>query len=148
MVVNKEVVANSNVSVDFPRQFDVLFVDLPEVIGANHMQKGVHPCVVLSSNSNNKNNPNITVIPFTSKTNKAKHSPTHLYLNLEAARSIGLYKPSTLSAENTMPVDKSMILKKVGKITNTDMKESIKRIVNAYIGFLYTAWKYLIHMLI
>ena len=148
MVVNKEVVANSNVSVDFPRQFDVLFVDLPEVIGAKHMQKGVHPCVVLSSNSNNKNNSNITVIPFTSKTNKAKHLPTHLYLNLETARSIGLYKPSTLSAENTMPVDKSMILKKLGRITNTDMKESIKRIVNAYIGFLYTAWNNLIHMLI
>ena len=109
------------------------------MIGASHMQKGVHPCVVLSSNSNNKNNSNITVIPFTSKTNKAKHLPTHLYLNLEAARSIGLYKPSTLSAENTMPVDKSMILKKLGRITNTDMKESIKRIVNAYIGFLYTA---------
>ena len=139
MVVNKEVVANSNVSVDFPHQFDVVFVDLPEVVGASHMQKGYHPAVVLSSNSNNKNNSNITVIPITSKNLKAKHLPTHLYLNLEAARSIGLYKPSTLSAENTMPVDKSMILKKLGRITNTDMKESIKRIVNAYIGFLYTA---------
>ena len=148
MVTFNEVRTNSNTFVDFPRQFDVLFVDLPEVIGAKHIQKGVHPCVVLSSNSNNKNNSNITVIPFTSKTNKAKHLPTHLYLNIEAARSIGLYKPSTLSAENTMPVDKSMILKKVGKITSTNMKESIKRIVNAYIGFLYTAWKYLIHMLI
>ena len=134
-----EVRTNSKVSSDYPHQFEVFFVDLPEIVGAEHCQRGVHPCVVLSSNSNNKNNSNITVIPFTSKTNKAKHLPTHLYLNIEAARSIGLYKPSTLSAENTMPVDKSMILKKVGKITNTDMKESIKRIVNAYIGFLYTA---------
>ena len=148
MVVNKEVVANSNVSVDFPRQFDVLFVDLPEVIGASHMQKGVHPCVVLSSNSNNKNNSNITVIPFTSKTNKAKHLPTHLYLNLELAKTLGLYKPSTLSAENTMPVDKSMIKKIVGHVSSNELKEGIKKIVNAYIGFLYTAWKYLIHMLI
>ena len=132
-----EVRTNGNTSVDFPRQFDVLFVDLPEVIGASHMQKGVHPCVVLSSNSNNKNNSNITVIPFTSKTNKAKHLPTHLYLNLEVARSIGLYKPSTLSAENTMPVDKSMIKKIVGRVGSNELKESIKRIVNAYIGFLY-----------
>ena len=139
MIVKNEVRTNSNVSVDFPRQFDVLFVDLPEVIGASHMQKGVHPCVVLSSNSNNKNNSNITVIPFTSKTNKAKHLPTHLYLNLELAKTLGLYKPSTLSAENTMPVDKSMIKKIVGHVNSNELKESIKRIVNAYIGFLYTA---------
>ena len=148
MVTFNEVRTNNKVSVDFPRQFDVLFVDLPEVIGASHMQKGVHPCVVLSSNSNNKNNSNITVIPFTSKTNKAKHLPTHLYLNLELAKTLGLYKPSTLSAENTMPVDKSMIKKTVGHVNSNELKESIKRIVNAYIGFLYTAWKYLIHMLI
>ena len=134
-----EVRTSKDFSNDFPHQFDVVFVDLPEVVGASHMQKGYHPAVVLSSNSNNKNNSNITVIPITSKNLKAKHLPTHLYLNLEAARSIGLYKPSTLSAENTMPVDKSMILKKLVRITNTDMKESIKRIVNAYIGFLYTA---------
>ena len=137
MVVNKEVRTNNKVSVDFPRQFDVLFVDLPIIHGAEHMQQGVHPCVVLSSNSNNKNNSNITVIPFTSKTNKAKHLPTHLYLNIEAARSIGLYKPSTLSAENTMPVDKSMIKKIVGHVSSNELKESIKKIVNAYIGFLY-----------
>lgn len=134
-----EVRTSKDFSNNYPRQFDVLFVDLPEIVGAKHCQRGAHPCVVLSSNSNNKNNSNITVIPFTSKTNKAKHLPTHLYLNIEAARSIGLYKPSTLSAENTMPVDKSMILKKVGKITSNELKESIKKIVNAYIGFLYTA---------
>ena len=148
MVTFNETRTNNKVSIDFPHQFDVVFVDLPEVIGAKHMQKGTHPAVVLSSNSNNKNNSNITVIPFTSKTNKAKHLPTHLYLNIEAARSIGLYKPSTLSAENTMPVDKSMILKKVGRVINPEMKENIKKIINAYIGFLYTAWNYLIHMLI
>ena len=135
----KEVRTNNKVSVDFPRQFDVLFVDLPIIHGAEHMQRGVHPCVVLSSNSNNKNNSNITVIPFTSKTNKAKHLPTHLYLNLELAKTLGLYKPSTLSAENTMPVDKSMIKKIVGHVSSNELKEGIKRIVNAYIGFLYTA---------
>ena len=144
----KEVRTNKKVSVDYYRQFDVVFVDLPEVIGAKHMQKGYHPAVVLSSNSNNKNNSNITVIPITSKNLKAKHLPTHLYLNLELAKTLGLYKPSTLSAENTMPVDKSMIKKIVGHVSSNELKESIKKIVNAYIGFLYTAWKYLIHMLI
>ena len=38
-----------------------------------------------------------------------------------------------------MPVDNSMLKKKVGKVTSPDMKEAIKRIINAYIGFLYTA---------
>ena len=137
MVANKEVVANSNVSVDFPHQFDVVFVDLPIVEGARHMQRGVHPAVVLSSNSNNKNNTNITVIPITSKNMKGRHLQTHLFLNIEAARSIGLYKESTISAENTMPVDKNMIKNTVGHVTNPNMKESIKRIVNAYVGFLY-----------
>ena len=139
MVVNKEVVTNSNVSVDFPHQFDVVFVDLPEVVGAEHMQKGYHPAVVLSSNSNNKNNSNITVIPITSKNLKGRHLPTHLFLNIEAAKSLGLYKCSTISAENTMPVDKSMIKKIVGHVSSPDMKKAIKRIINAYIGFLYTA---------
>ena len=134
-----EVRTNGNTSIDYPKQFDIVFVDLPEVVGAEHMQKGYHPAVVLSSNSNNKSNSNLTVIPISSKVNKARHLPTHLYLNLELAKTLGLYKPSVIQAENTMPVDKSMILKKLGRITNTDMKESIKRIVNAYIGFLYTA---------
>ena len=139
MVVNKEVRTNNKVSVDYCRQFDIVWVDLPKVEGAPHLQSGRHPAVVLSSNSNNKSNSNLTVIPISSKVNKARHLPTHLYLNLELAKTLGLYKPSVLSAENTMPVDKSMILKKLGRITNTDMKASIKRIVNAYIGFLYTA---------
>ena len=137
MVVNKEVVANSNVSVDFPHQFDVVFVDLPVVEGARHMQRGVHPAIVLSSNSNNKNNTNITVIPITSKNMKGRHLQTHLFLNIEAARSIGLYKESTISAENTMPVDKNMIKNIVGHVTDSNMKEAIKRVVNAYVGFLY-----------
>ena len=108
MIVNKEVVTNNNVSVDFPHQFDVVFADLPIVQGARHMQRGVHPAIVLSSNSNNKNNTNITVIPITSKNMKGRHLQTHLFLNIEAARSIGLYKESTISAENTMPVDKNI----------------------------------------
>ena len=53
-----EVRTSKDFSNDFPHQFDVVFVDLPEVVGASHMQKGYHPAVVLSSNSNNKNNIN------------------------------------------------------------------------------------------
>ena len=148
MVAFNEVRTNNKVSINFPHQFDVVFVDLPEVVGASHMQKGYHPAVVLSSNSNNKNNSNITVIPISSRINKARHLSTHLYLNLEAAKSLGLYKESVIQAENTMPVDKSMIKKIVGHISSNELKEGIKKIVNAYIGFLYTAWNYLIHMLI
>ena len=147
MVAFNEVKTNNKVSIDFPHQFDIVFVDLPEVVGAKHMQKGYHPAVVLSSNSNNKNNSNITVIPISSRINKARHLSTHLYLNLEAVKSLGLYKESVIQAENTMPVDKSMIKKIVGHVANPEMKESIKRIVNAYIGFLYTAWKHFIHMI-
>ena len=137
MVVNKEVRTNSNLSVDYYRQFDIVWVDLPKVEGAPHLQSGRHPAVVLSSNSNNKSNSNLTVIPISSKVNKARHLPTHLYLNLELAKTLGLYKPSVLAAENTMPVDKSMIKKIVGHVSSNELKEAIKRIVNAYIGFLY-----------
>ena len=137
MIVKNETKTNSNVSVDYYRQFDIVWVDLPEIIGALHTQKGRHPAVILSSNSNNKNNSNITVIPISSRINKARHLSTHLYLNLEAAKSLGLYKESVIQAENTMPVDKSMIIKTVGHVTDHNMKEAIKRIVNAYVGFLY-----------
>ena len=109
MVTFNETRTNSNVSTDFPHQFDIIWVDLPKVEGAPHLQSGRHPAVVLSSNSNNKSNSNLTVIPISSKVNKARHLPTHLYLNLELAKTLGLYKPSVLAAENTMPVDKSMI---------------------------------------
>ena len=139
MVAFNEVRTNNKVYINFPHQFDVVFVDLPEVVGASHMQKGYHPAVVLSSNSNNKNNSNITVIPISSRINKARHLSTHLYLNLEAAKNLGLYKESVIQAENTMPVDKSMIKKIVGHISSNELKEGIKKIVNAYIGFLYTA---------
>ena len=135
----KEVNVNSNLSIDFPRQFSVVWVELPKVEGAIHQQYGLHPAVVLSSDNNNKNNSNLTVIPISSKVNKARHLPTHLYLNLELAKTLGLYKPSVIQAENTMPVDKSMIKKTIGHVVDSNMKESIKKIVNAYIGFLYTA---------
>ena len=137
MVTFNETRTNSNVSTDFPHQFDIIWVDLPKVEGAPHLQSGRHPAVVLSSNSNNKNNSNITVIPISSRINKARHLSTHLYLNLEAVKSLGLYKESVIQAENTMPVDKSMIKKIVGHVVSNELKESIKRIVNAYIGFLY-----------
>ena len=137
MIVNKEVVTNSNVSVDFPRQFSIVWVDLPKVEGAIHQQYGLHPAVVLSSDNNNKNNSNLTVIPISSKVNKARHLPTHLYLNLELAKTLGLYKPSVLAAENTTLVDKSMIKKIVGRVGSNELKEAIKRILNVYIGFLY-----------
>ena len=139
MVAFNEVRTNSVLSADYCRQFDIIWVDLPKVEGAPHLQSGRHPAVVLSSNSNNKNNSNITVIPISSRINKARHLSTHLYLNLEAAKSLGLYKESVIQAENTMPVDKSMIKKIVGHVSSNELKESIKRIVNAYIGFLYTA---------
>ena len=132
-----EVRTSKDFSNNFPHQFDIVFVDLPEVVGASHMQKGYHPAVVLSSDNNNKNNSNLTVIPISSKVNKARHLPTHLYLNLELAKTLGLYKPSVLAAENTTLVDKSMIKKIVGRVGSNELKESIKRIVNAYIGFLY-----------
>ena len=119
----KEVRTNNKMSVDYYRQFDVVWVDLPVVIGAKHIQSGTHPAVVLSSNSNNKSNSNLTVIPISSKVNKARHLPTHLYLNLELSKTLGLYKPSVIQAENTMPVDNSMILKKVGLLK--DQKVSI-----------------------
>ena len=139
MVAFNEVRTNSVLSADYYRQFDIVWVDLPEIVGALHTQKGRHPAVVLSSNSNNKNNSNITVIPISSRINKARHLPTHLYLNLELAKTLGLYKPSVLAAENTTLVDKSMIRKIVGHVSSNELKESIKKIVNAYIGFLYTA---------
>ena len=139
MVAFNEVRTNSVLSADYYHQFDVVWVDLPEIVGALHTQKGRHPAVILSSNGNNKNNSNITVIPISSRINKARHLSTHLYLNLEAAKKLGLYKESVIQAENTMPVDKSMIKKIVGHVTDLNMKESIKSIVNAYIGFLYTA---------
>ena len=43
----KEVNVNSNLSIDFPRQFSVVWVDLPKVEGAIHQQYGLHPAVVL-----------------------------------------------------------------------------------------------------
>ena len=137
MVAFNEVRTNSVLSADYYHQFDVVWVDLPKVEGAIHQQYGLHPAVVLSSDNNNKNNSNLTVIPISSKVNKARHLPTHLYLNLELAKTLGLYKPSVLAAENTTLVDKSMIKKIVGLVGSNELKESIKRIVNAYIGFLY-----------
>ena len=134
-----EVRTSKDFSNSYAHQFDVVWVDLPSVEGAPHLQSGRHPAVILSSNSNNKNNSNITVIPISSRINKARHLSTHLYLNLEAAKNLGLYKESVIQAENTMPVDKSMIKKIVGHVNSNELKESIKRIVNAYIGFLYTA---------
>lgn len=97
---------------------DIVLINIPE--SDNHTIYGLRPHIVVSNNTANKNSQIITVVPLTSK--PKKQLPTHITIE-----GFGLTKPSTVLTEQLYSVDKSLINKRIGHISDAAIMKKITK---------------------
>jgi mRNA interferase MazF len=93
---------------------DIYYVKLSSTEGS--VQTGARPVVVVQNNKGNEYSSTLIVIPLTSKNKKCM--PTHVEVGTEG----GLYKNSTILCEQILTVDKSSIVKYIGKLSPDTMR--------------------------
>lgn len=104
------------------RKGDIYTVELQAKSGS-HVQNGVRPAVVVSSNQKNKGNI-VNITPLSSKF-KRDDLNTHVVID-----GYGLKRPSVTLCEHTMPIDKAELKRAhyIGTITDPNLLEQITRI--------------------
>lgn len=113
------------------RRGDIYLVDFGENIDTCK-QKGVRPVIVVSNNRANAHSPVITVVPLTTKINKKRFLPTHVYIPVSAVS--GLSSESMALAEQVEAIDKNRLLGKKGFIINNAIMDNITRAIQIQIG--------------
>lgn len=93
----------------------VLFANLEPAFGGEI--KKIRPVVIVSNDINNRHNLTVTVVPITS--NVTKIYPHEVYL---AAGAGNLPKESKAKTDQIRTIDKSRLLKELGKLSKADMK--------------------------
>lgn len=106
------------------RRGDILYVDMG---GQNQgsMQGGLRPVVVVSNNMANKHSTVITVVPLSTKINKKRTLPTHVFVS--AYKSEGLEQRSIALCEQVTALDYGRIIENMGKVD----KDTLARITEA-----------------
>ena len=104
------------------RKGDIYTVELKAKDGS-HVQTGIRPAVVVSSNQKNKGNI-VNITPLSSRF-KREDLNTHVIID-----GYGLKRPSVTLCEHTMPIDKSELKAThyIGTITDPSLLEQITRI--------------------
>lgn len=92
------------------RRGDLYLADLDSVIGAEI--GGVRPVLILQNNTGNHFSPTLIAAPLTSNIEKKPEQPTHFLL--ESVR--GLTCPSMVMLEQLKTLDKSRIIKYMGRV--------------------------------
>ena len=103
---------------------DVMKVDFGVTTGS--IQGKIRPCVVVQNDIGNKYSPTTIVIPLTSAIKKA-NMPVHDIL-YKSTRN-GLKSNSLILGEQVRVIDKSMILSKLGSLTD----EECDKVISVYI---------------
>lgn len=87
----------------------IYYVDLGEPDGTS-IQAGIRPCLLTSSDINNKHSPNLNIISLTSSSNKTSRGkgrlPIHIYITAEES---GLPKDSICLCEQQRTVPKTAL---------------------------------------
>ena len=112
------------------RRGDVYLADLNPVVGAEI--GGIRPVLVLQNDIGNHFAPTLIIAPMTSNIEKKPAQPTH-YL-LKNVR--GLSRPSMVILEQLKTLDKSRIIRYMGKTTKHQMQR-IDRCVDISLGSTY-----------
>lgn len=95
---------------------DLFFADLGATVGSE--QSGVRPVVVLQNDIGNKYSPTIIVSPLTTK-NKKMFLPTHV----DFGKNFGLREESIALLEQIRTIDRSRLIKYIGKVDKEAMKQ-------------------------
>ncbi len=89
---------------------EIYLVNLTKNVGSE--QGGIRPAVIIQNDKGNQHSPTTVVCPITSK--QKKNIPTHVELLPED----GVSRPSTVLCEQPMTIDKSLLMKCLGKVEN------------------------------
>ena len=101
------------------RQGDVFWVDMDKVFpDLPHYQKGIRPCLVISNNYQNTYSDMINIIPLTSKYDGL---PQHRFIYVRNTRNY-------LLPEMTTTINISLILKKMGYVSEGYIQQALKSI--------------------
>ncbi|WWR21055.1 type II toxin-antitoxin system PemK/MazF family toxin [Lachnospiraceae bacterium JLR.KK009] len=104
------------------RRGDIFWAELGRDADGS-LQAGGRPVLVISNDKANEYSPIITIIPITSKMNKAK-LPTHVLIE-----ACGLTRPSIALAEQITSINKGRLGRKIGSIQQTAYVGLIKRAI-------------------
>lgn len=100
-----------------PKVGEVWLVDIPNAIG--HQQKGTRPFVVTSNNKRNKFSPTVKGITLSKRIHK--QSPVHVLLKRTDCPF--LTYDSIVNCEEVNTLNKTQFIKKLGKLTDSQMQE-------------------------
>jgi len=89
----------------FPRGA-VFYIDLGRADGTSK-QAGLRPCILISSDINNRYSPNVNIVCLTDARHTKNPLPVHLYIS---SKESGLEKDSICLCEQTFTVSKSELL--------------------------------------
>ena len=97
---------------------DIYYADLPVITGSS-VQQGRRPVLIVSNDKFNQHSTMVSIAPMTSKLGK-NSIPTHVHIS-----GYGLAKESIILFEQTMVLDQSRLLGKIGSIKDQPMLEKI-----------------------
>lgn len=98
------------------RRGDIYLVDLGSHYGSE--QGGCRPVLLIQNNVGNYYGPTLIVAPITSRFAKKANQPTHFSL----VGVDNLTNPSMVLAEQILTIDKSRVIKYLGKASDEQMK--------------------------
>lgn len=105
------------------RRGDIYLVDLGKHYGSE--QGGCRPVLLVQNNVGNYYGPTLIVAPITSRFTKKANHPTHFALvGVE-----NLTSPSMVLAEQILTIDKSRVIKYLGKVSEEQMQNIDKAIM-------------------
>ena len=102
---------------------DIYLIDLGTHFGSE--QGGCRPVLVIQNNVGNHFGPTLIVAPITSRFNKKANQPTHFAL----VGVNNLTSPSVVLAEQILTIDKSRVIKYLGKVSEEQMQNIDKAIM-------------------
>lgn len=94
--------------------------DLGTVKGFDdHIKRGIRPVVIVSNNKANKSSPVIHVVPITTKIQRKRYLPTHVFLN--SFRTPGLRSHSVAACEQVQAVNTVNMIRLLGSLDGMQM---------------------------
>ena len=94
---------------------------------SNLKERKIRPAIVISNNNFNKKGDDVILVPLTSV---LKEEPYSFIIEQKDLFVGKLIKPSRIRMDKIFCVDKSLILKKIGKIKEEVIKEIKKEVIN------------------
>lgn len=112
------------------KRYDVVLVDFGKEF-MDSEQSGVRPAIIIQNDTGNFFSKSTIVLPVTTK-HKNLNQPTHTLL--KRGRSKGLVEDSMVLGECVRQVSEKRIINFLGKITDKNEQQEIKRVYLANFG--------------